>query len=499
MSDQWSASPGSRPPAGRSAPPGWGSGPTAVYEPPTFGSGPPLPPLPPPVDRSRDRVLALVAVALVILVLLAMGGIFYLGRSTGDAPVAAGPGASSTTATTSPRSSTTSSIPGRSSTTRPAPGQTTVPRPTTTISPSLLPTQDEVEAMVRELSAFVASARGLDFKTPVRVQMVSDDDFNKRLLQDLDKNKAELEKQGHAFKALGLIDSKVDMVELSRALLQAGVLGFYDPETKELVIRGQEITPFTKQVVAHELVHALDDQWFELNRPQYDDQKDEIGFGFSAVVEGNARRIENIYVGRMTPEDKSRRDAEEAAFTSNADLSGVPEILLKLAQAPYDFGQAFVRKLMDRGGNDTLARALTDPPRMSASVMHPDRYFAGDVRVEVAKPASEGKGGKEFDDGVFGELMTRATLEAALATTDSAKAADGWAGDWYVTWEGENKSSCIRIDYKMLTALDLADLKNAFTKWGSGRPGVKVQSVGDDMLEVTSCTTGGGSGGRSPA
>lgn len=499
MSDQWSASPGSRPPAVRSAPPGWGSGPMTVHEPPTYGSGPPLPPLPPPVDRSRDRLLAIVAVALVLLLLLAMGGIFYLGRSTGDAPVAAGSGASSTTAPASRRSSTTSSIPGRSSTTRPSSGQTTVPRPTTTISPALLPTQDEVEAMVRELSAFVASTRGLDFKTPVRVQMVSEEAFNNRLLEELDKQKAELEKQGHAFSALGLIDGKVNLLESYRTLLQAGVLGFYDPKTKELVIRGQQITPYTKQVVAHELVHALDDQWFELNRPQYDDQKDEVGFGFSAVVEGNARRIENIYVARMTPEEKSRRDDEDAAFSASRDVSAVPPILLKLLQAPYDFGQSFVKKLMDRGGNDTLARALTDPPRMSASVMHPERYFAGDVRAEVAKPKSEGKDQKEFDDGVFGELMTRATLEAVLPPTDSAKAADGWAGDWYVTWEGENKSSCIRIDYKMLTALDLADLKNAFTKWGSGRPGVKVQPVGDDMLEVTSCSAGGGSGGRSPA
>ena len=496
MSDQWSSSPGSRPPAGRSAPPGWATGPTAVYEPPTYGSGPPLPPLPPPEDRSRDRLLAGVAVVLVVLVLLALGGVVYLARPPDT--VATGP---STTATTSRRATTTTSpngspstVPGQSAPT--LPGATTVPPPTTTIDPALLPSQAEVEEMVRELSAFVESTRGLSFKTPVKVQMVSSDDFNAKLVKDLEESKAEIERQELVLKPLGLTDPKYPLLESYRKLLQAGVLGFYDPKTKDLVIRGQQITPYTKQTVAHELVHALDDQWFGLDRPQYDEQKDEVGFGFGAVVEGNARRIENIYVGRMTPEEKSQRDDEEAAGMVDADLNGVPEILLKLIQAPYDFGQLFVRKLMDRGGNDTLARALAEPPRISSAIMHPDRYFNGDVREEVPKPKAEGK---ETSDGVFGELMTRATLEAALATNEAAKAADGWSGDWYVTWVDENKAPCIRIDYKMLTEQDLADLKAAYTKWGSGRAGVKVQSVGEDLLEVTSCTSGGASGGRSPA
>jgi len=81
------------------------------------------------------------------------------------------------------------------------------------------------------------------------------------------------------------------VVQEERTLLTAGVVGFYDPETKQLVVRGTDTTPFTRRVLAHELTHALDDQHFDLNRQQLDKADDETGFGFSALVEGNARRV----------------------------------------------------------------------------------------------------------------------------------------------------------------------------------------------------------------
>ena len=39
-----------------------------------------------------------------------------------------------------------------------------------------------------------------------------------------------------------------------------GVVGFYDPVTKVLKVRGTDLTPYRREVIAHELTHALDDQ-----------------------------------------------------------------------------------------------------------------------------------------------------------------------------------------------------------------------------------------------
>ena len=60
------------------------------------------------------------------------------------------------------------------------------------------------------------------------------------------------------------------------------VYAFYNPEDEELVVRGSHIGPYERSVIAHELVHALDDQHFDLDR-KFEDSKDESSLGFSEL------------------------------------------------------------------------------------------------------------------------------------------------------------------------------------------------------------------------
>src|SRR5690606_29911138 len=116
---------------------------------------------------------------------------------------------------------------------------------------------------VEEISAFVEEARGLEFREPVDVELAAGEEFEQRLLEDFDEDVEELEATGTLLTAFGLIDPSVDVVEAMRSLLGGGVVGFYDPETEELVVRGDDVTPYVRTTIAHELVHALDDQHFE--------------------------------------------------------------------------------------------------------------------------------------------------------------------------------------------------------------------------------------------
>ncbi len=508
MSDPWSTSPGTFPPSPPSVAPPWGAtpGPPPVTEPPAYGAGPPLPPLPPPAGKANDRPLLIAIGVLTVLLLVAIGALVFVTRSSDDSTVGA---AGTTTTTTSPRSSTSTTTrsgtgnggaggsggSGGSTTTTPSsssPNPTTVP---STQPSGPVASQAEIEAAVTDISAFVEKQRGLTFKSKVKVEVVGDADFNQRLLAGMDKDKASIEREGNVLKALNLMDPQLDLFEAEKAALKAGVLGYYDPETKELLVRGVQLDPFTRQTIAHELTHALDDQYFDLNRPQYDTEKDEISFGLSAVAEGNARRIENAYEAAMTPADRKLRDQEELEFLQKGNTNGIPPVLGTLINAPYELGPPFVAKMLDNGGNDQLGAAFTAPPRTSAQVIHPERYLAHDERVEVAKPKADGQ---ETDDGVFGELLTIVTLEDVLDPAVAQKAANGWAGDWYVVWGQDGGGSCIRIDYKMKTPADLDDLKKAYTSWAATHTGAKVESVGSDIVEVTSCS-GASGGGKSPA
>src|SRR5581483_5870283 len=111
---------------------------------------------------------------------------------------------------------------------------------------------------------FVEKDRGFHFHHPVKVSLLSRRDFDEQVnsggpLAGVDPQfRALLTRLG----ALGLIDSGIRPSD--PAFANAGkVLGFYDPRSQEIVVRGADLSnPVTRVITAHELTHALDDQHF---------------------------------------------------------------------------------------------------------------------------------------------------------------------------------------------------------------------------------------------
>jgi hypothetical protein len=338
------------------------------------------------------------------------------------------------------------------------PGNTTAP-PTT--APSGPVDEAEVRRVVDEISAFVEQERGLEFRQPVDVELASDDEFEQRLLEDFEEDADELETTDVLMTGFGLVDPDVDVVEAMRALLGGGVVGFYDPESEELVVRGTGLTPYVRTTIAHELTHALDDQHFELDRPQYDDADDEIGFGFTGLVEGNARRVENAYRASLTDEEQQQADQEELAIGGNLDLTAIPFVMIAMLQAPYEVGPAFVEALLDDGGQPALDRAFDEPPRTSEQILHPETYIAGEARAQVPHPSP---GGEVVDEGVAGELLVQLVLTGAVSQSEAARAAEGWGGDWAVAWRDGDRS-CVTMAIVGDTASDTDELREAFGQW----------------------------------
>jgi hypothetical protein len=376
-----------------------------------------------------------VAVVAVIAVVGLLGGLLMVRSSGSGTGTDSGPAADATTTTTG----------------RPA-------------------TEEEMRATVEEISAFVEDERGLEFREPVDVELVDDEEFEARLLEDFDEDADELEATGTVLTALGLVDPDTDVVESMRALLGAGVVGFYDSETGELVVRGAAITPSVRMVMAHELTHALDDQHFELERPELDDAEDETGFGFTALVEGDARRVENAYMSSLSEQEVEDALLEQLQLESEADLSAIPSVLVEQLMAPYELGAPFVRTLMEDGGQERLDAAFADPPTTSEQVVEPEAYLAGEGAVPVEAPAVTGE---VVEEGTLGQLLITQVLESELDGDEVAEAAAGWGGDKAVAWRDGDRH-CLTAVVVGDTPDDTATLASAFTDWAEAHGGAQV-------------------------
>jgi hypothetical protein len=355
-------------------------------------------------------------------------------------------------------------------------------------TPGTAPPSD-VDQVIADIEAFVAAERGLPFLRPVTVELAGDAEFEQRLLEDFDEDAADLVIAGQVLQAVGIIEPGVDIVEAFRSLLGAGVVGFYDPETDELVVRGTSTSPYVRGVIAHELTHALEDQHFELHRPELEDATDESGLGFTALVEGSASFVENAYRATFTEQEEAEALAEESRIAAGYDFDEIPLALFDSISAPYLLGPALIDAVRDEGGGQAgLDGAFAQPPTTSEALLQPETYLRLEGAVAVPAPVADGV---EIDRSVIGamglaQLLGELTLILA-GFGDLPASVDGWGGDAYVAWLDGDRV-CLRANLVGDTPADTAEIGAALDEWASAPPfQVEATVQQGDVVTLTSC------------
>jgi hypothetical protein len=329
--------------------------------------------------------------------------------------------------------------------------------------PTTAASASEVDAVVAELTAFVADVRQLEPRRPVEVTLLEDEAFRKRVREDaLADDPDELAISQRVFNALGILDDDVDLESAVLDYLEDSVVGFYDPESDDLVVRGGSLNAYVRSTLVHELVHALDDQHFELDRPALDEAEDESGLGFATLVEGDAVRVEQLYEEQLTDEERAEYAAELDKIRQGFDAESVPLLVQQLIGFPYLAGPPLVDLLVEQGGERRVDEAFGAPPVTSEQALDPASWLAGDAEpMDVAPPDADDE---VIDQGTIGEWGLVVLLGGELGQEAARDAAAGWGGDWYVAWDDGDRT-CVRATIVMDTPEDLGELELALEEW----------------------------------
>src|SRR5438067_1189937 len=111
-----------------------------------------------------------------------------------------------------------------------------------------------LSVVLPRIEAFVQKERGLRFKHPVKVTLLSPKRFVAKLHATEGKSSAaDEEKAKSTLAALGLIPASMNLHKAFGTALDAGVIGFYDDKSKQLYVRGARATPGAQAVLSHEL------------------------------------------------------------------------------------------------------------------------------------------------------------------------------------------------------------------------------------------------------
>jgi hypothetical protein len=284
-----------------------------------------------------------------------------------------------------------------------------------------------------ELQKEVAEAGGVPFRADVPLDFLSRDALAAYLREVLDTEypPARAAAEERTLVALDLLPPRTELRRLRARLLEENVAGFYDerPGRKRLFAVSDErtLTPANQLVLAHELRHALQDQYADVHGllPSSIGDFDDRRLAYLSLLEGDATLVmERFLLRRLPGVPDSLGDMGGLALPPNA-LPGVPPVLQDQLVLPYLFGRDFARAVLERGGWDALRDAWGRPPASTEQVLHPEKYFAGEAprpqETPYAPPAAP-----VVNEGVLGEMLTRTLLgEGAEA------AAAGWGGDRY--------------------------------------------------------------------
>ena len=190
------------------------------------------------------------------------------------------------------------------------------------------------------------------------------------------------------WEALFVVGDETNANDEIDSVFGGAVSGFYSPSQDRIVIvvpdgESPDIDPST---LAHELLHAMQDQYHDLTDPRYVGATQDGDLAVDGIIEGEAVHVEERYAARCADNWTCAEAPESDGGGGGADFNfGILQTVLQ----PYGDGALYVRELRDEGGWAAVNATMNDPPESTAEVIHrnPD-YEEGNVTFEDA--ATEG-------------------------------------------------------------------------------------------------------------
>lgn len=295
----------------------------------------------------------------------------------------------------------------------------------------------EATAPVGVVAKRVERLRELRFDDVPDVLRVSAQRAREEGLADLDRSYPAGRRRADEdfYVRLGLLPAGTDLREIQGAILGEQVAGYYDPRSGRLRVvdgAGTGNRVLDEMTLAHELVHALEDQVFgiDLDRAEANDDR---GYAYVALVEGTATQVMIDYLDEHFERETALGGLLGGSFAASG-TTPLPPFVMAAITFPYLGGQEFVGRLRRRGGWRLIDAALrTRPPDSTEQVLHVDKWLAVELPAKVRRP-SDGRLGRPATTGTFGEWQTARLLETAGG--NRSEAAAGWGGDAYASWPG---------------------------------------------------------------
>ena len=313
-----------------------------------------------------------------------------------------------------------------------------------------------VSGEMEELLAEVAEVRGLEAPLDLRIGTVTPDNVAGVYLgESTELQETVYRKWTRLYQLLGFLTGDQHMGEIERSLT-SNYAGFYSFEgilwivTEEHGVAPKDFSPYERETVVHEMIHAIQDHHFSLSAKYQNLGWNLDGYlAFTAVIEGDAE----VHTARITGNAEPTMAGTGYDFLDGPNwITDVPPAIAREFAFPYVAGVAWAREVLATQGLEGLNSYLNRPPSTSL-ILHPELVELGWRPDRVSTLDFPGLrasllplGLRASALGSLGEfLLLNYLLGNAPAPSDwrqdawtqtAIEAAAGWSGDFYFLYEG---------------------------------------------------------------
>ncbi len=298
----------------------------------------------------------------------------------------------------------------------------------------------------------VQELRQLHFKTEVPLVLMDRSQANSVMERDFSGHHdyAELQRSATAGELTGLYGAGTNLETQTMRVRGSLVVAFYDPQDREMILvegksqsglwsriagffRPRDSTSDT--LVAHELTHALQDQYFGVHAAiDRITDSDDRRLALKAVMEGDATLVGYGYISGLIDAVTIQTlltHLESLPRMFDVESPDTPAAMRDSLIFQYTDGARFVGEVYLHGGWNAVNALYARPPLSTREILNPALYFshAAPLEITVRGWAPTLRGWREVAENTYGELLLRVILRRGPGAQAAAALADAWRGD----------------------------------------------------------------------
>ena len=307
----------------------------------------------------------------------------------------------------------------------------------------------QLQRLAERVLPDVIESSGLEILEQIHVDYRTAEEMSdyirSRLEKDLPKSK-----EGYvveSYQLFGLFPVGLDLRQTLAKLYEEQVIGFYAPKDKTLYL--QEGVPLqnVESLLVHEMVHALQDQHFNLDDMTEAAQNNDQLAAVMAAIEGHATVAMLEFLSKKNDgntleiEDvmefgESILRAFESPDMEKEELESVPLVLRETMLFPYIEGARFAQLMREKTGTQSVPFE-SKLPKSTKQVLHFDGRDIEGMGVPTSIEIKPNHDWNKLYQDTLGELEVSFFLENL---TGRKSPIEGWRGDSFALLEGTKGS-----------------------------------------------------------